>query len=752
LANRVLIITLLFTLTSLGGTAQGFLKGTVFGSEGPIPYANIGFKEINIGTYSDENGSFQLHDVPVGEHTLHISSVGHKSIEKTIHFEKGKKMMLEFFLENSFEELEEVVITGTRHKTKRTDSPVIVGVIDKKSLENVQANTLADGLNFQPGLRMETDCQTCGYSQLRMNGLGGAYSQILIDGRPIFSSLMGLYGLEQIPTNMIERIEVVRGGGSAIYGSNAVAGTVNVITRKPTKDHLEVDVNGGVIDGQSFENQVCAALSKSFDKAGFTLQANRNVREAYDANGDGYSELPKLEGLNFGLNSYFKIGKYGVLGANFNSIYEYRRGGNEIEAPAHKADQSEERHHNIIMGGINYKTSLPEINSSLSIYFAGQNTKRKHYTGIDHADAYGNTLGQTFMGGIQYNYFSSSNTLTAGVEYLHDFINDEIPLYNYLIDQTTGQLGIFVQDEWKIDSKLSLLGGVRIDKHNLVDNLILNPRVNLLYKPFDFSQIRASYSTGFRAPQAFDTDLHIAFAGGGVSIIQLDPDLKEERSKSYSLSFNYDRPTEKYIYGFTLEGFHTRLEDAFVLEEKGVDGAGNMILLKQNGGGSTVQGITMEGRINYNNYLELNIGMTLQKSFYDESVQWSSELEGNTQYLRTPNNYGYYMLDINPLKRINLSFSGTYTGSMLVPHFGGAPGVPNDEVINSRSFFDQNIKLSYELPVEKIKQNLIFFGGVKNIFNAYQDDFDIGKNRDSNFVYGPARPRRIYMGIKLSSI
>ena len=739
-------------MASLGCLAQGILKGTLLSSEGPIPYANIEVKELNMGTYSDEKGSFQLLDVPIGEHTIRISSVGYKNLEKTIHFEKGNNMTLEFFLENSFEELEEVVITGTRNITKRTDSPVIVGIIDKKSLEYVQANTLADGLNFQPGLRMETDCQTCGYSQLRMNGLGGAYSQILIDGRPIFSSLMGLYGLEQIPTNMIERIEVVRGGGSAIYGSNAIAGTVNVITREPTKDHLEVDINGGVIDGQSFESHVGASLSKAFDKAGFTLQANRNDREAYDANRDGYSELPKLEGLNFGLNSYFKTGKYGILSANFNSIYEYRRGGNEIEAPAHKADQSEERHHNILMGGINYKTSLPEINSSLSIYFAGQSTKRKHYTGIDHADAYGNTLGQTFMGGMQYNFFSRSNTLTAGVEYLHDFINDEIPLYNYLIEQTTDQVGIFIQDEWKIDSKLTLLGGLRMDKHNLVDYLILNPRVNLLYKPFDFSQIRASYSTGFRAPQAFDTDLHIAFAGGGVSIIQLDQELKEERSKSYSLSFNYDRPTEKYIYGFTLEGFHTRLEDAFVLEETGVDLDGNMILVKQNGGGSTVQGVTMEGRINYDNYIELSLGMTLQKSFYDEAVQWSSELEGNTQYLRTPNDYGYYMLDINPMKRINLSLSGTYTGGMLVPHFGGAPGVPNDEVIHSRSFFDQNIRLSYELPVEKIKQNLIFFGGVKNIFNAYQDDFDIGKNRDSNFIYGPARPRTIYIGIKLSSI
>lgn len=748
---RQLATFLLFNLFSISGISQGIIQGTISDINGPIAYANIGVKGYNLGTYSNETGHFTLNNIPLGSQTILVSSVGYKKLEQMIDLLEGKEMMLEFQLENSFEELEEVVITGTRNETKRSNSPVMVGVIDKKSLETVQANTLAEGLNFQSGLRMETDCQTCGYSQLRMNGLGGAYSQILIDGRPIFSSLMGLYGLEQIPANIIERIEVVRGGGSAIYGSSAIAGTVNVITKEPTRDHLSIDINGGVIDQQSVESNLNASVSKAFSKAGITLQASRSQRDAYDANADGFSELPKLEGINFGVNTFYKIGKYGVLGMNFNSIYEYRRGGNKIEEAAHKADQAEERHHDILMGGVNYETSLPGINSSLSMYLAGQNTKRKHYTGIDQADAYGNTLGQTLMGGTQYNLYSKSNTLTTGIEYLYDYVNDEIPAYNYLINQTTNQLGVFIQDEWEMSSRFSLLGGLRLDKHNMVDYPVLNPRVNLLFKPIDFAQIRVSYSTGFRAPQAFDTDLHIAFAGGGISLIQLDPELKEERSKSYSFSLNYDRPTEKYIYGFTVEAFHTSLMDAFVLEENGTDEDGNMIMLKKNGGGSTVKGVSLEGRLNYNNYVELSLGMTWQQSNYDEPVQWSSELEGTTQYLRTPTAYGFYTMDINPSDRIKISLSTIYTGSMLVPHYGGAPGVRHDEVINSNAFFDQNIKLSYQLPINSIKQNLSFFGGVKNIFNSYQNDFDTGRYRDSNFVYGPARPRTIFFGIKLES-
>ena len=721
-------------------------------ADGALSFVNIGLQGYNIGTFSNEQGDFHLSDIPIGKHNIQFSFVGYKSQDKQIEVINGSELLVEIVLEKSFEELEEVVITGSRTEQKRTNSPVVVGVIDRQTLETVQANTLADGLSFQAGLRMETDCQTCGYSQLRMNGLGGAYSMILIDSRPIFSSVMGLYGLEMIPTNMIDRIEVVRGGGSAVYGSNAIAGTVNVITKEPTVDFVNLNAVFGVIDNQSLESNLNASVSKVYDNAGITLQASRNDREAYDANGDGYSELPKLTGTNLGLNTYYKIGKYSTLGFNLNGINEYRRGGNKIEEPAHKSNQAEERTHNILMGGVNFKSSLPKLNSSTSLYIAGQHMKRKHYTGIDHADSYGNTIGQTFMGGFQYNYLSKSQTLTVGAEYVEDYINDEIQLYNYLIDQKTNQFGAYVQDDWRISSKFTLLGGLRFDKHNLVDHVVLNPRVNLLYKPFDFTQIRASYSSGFRAPQAFDTDLHIAFAGGGVSIIQLDPDLTEETSKSYSVSINYDRPTEKYIYGFSVDAFHTVLYDAFVLEDNGRDGQGNMILLKKNGGGSTVQGITVEGRVNYNDYIEMNLGVTFQNSQYDEPVQWSSEIEGSKEYLRTPNDYGYYTLSITPGDRFNISLSGVYTGIMLVPHYGGALGVPNDEVIQSSQFFDQNIKLSYEFPIKSINQGVQFFGGVKNIFNSYQDDFDVGRYRDSNYVYGPAKPRTIYFGIKIESL
>ena len=162
-------------------------------------------------------------------------------MKKQIVISNLQKYQLDFNLSNFFQGLDEVVITGTKTFKIKTQSPLIVNILDTKTLNNLQVCNLSEGLKFQPGLRVETDCQTCNYTQLRMNGLAGGYSQILINGRPIFSPLMGLYGMEQLPVNMIDRIEVIRGGGSSLYGSSAIGGTVNVITKIPKKDAFEVN-------------------------------------------------------------------------------------------------------------------------------------------------------------------------------------------------------------------------------------------------------------------------------------------------------------------------------------------------------------------------------------------------------------------------------------------------------------------------------------------------------------------------------
>ena len=142
--------------------------------------------------------------------------------------------------------LEEIVITADKSEIKRIEASSIVNTISSRLFTSTQSVTLSEGLSFTPGLRVENNCQNCGFTQVRMNGLEGPYSQILINSRPIFSGLAGVYGLELIPANMIEKVEVVRGGGSALYGSNAIAGTINIILKEPSSDIYEVGVNSAL--------------------------------------------------------------------------------------------------------------------------------------------------------------------------------------------------------------------------------------------------------------------------------------------------------------------------------------------------------------------------------------------------------------------------------------------------------------------------------------------------------------------------
>jgi outer membrane receptor for ferrienterochelin and colicins len=604
---------------------------------------------------------------------------------------------------------------------------------------------------------------------LRINGLGGGYSQILINGRPIFSPLTGLYGLEQIPVNMIERIETIRGGGSSLYGSSAIGGVVNVITKVPKSNNFDVNytyqnINGGADDYMVSGNATVVSNSKN---AGVSLFVNHRNRDFYDDNDDNFSELTTLKNNSFGANFFFLPSENQKLEASFSKLNEYRYGGEMVGGPAYLTQQAEERTHDVIMGSLDYQINFNNENSSLITYFAGQQTDRDHYTvifpdeteDIDNHIAnppYGTSKAVTLQGGIQYNhrlndFFNGSNVLTFGTEYLVDDVLDVIDSYNYKIDQTTRNLGSFFQSDWEITSKLNLLSGFRVDSNNLVDNLIVSPRFSLLYKSESNVQLRATWSTGFRAPQAFDTDLHIAFAGGGVSRFSLDDDLVEERSNSFSASINYDKSSEKFIGGFTLEGFYTKLNDAFYLNPIGEDEFGQRFE-KQNGDAAVAQSVTLELRANYNKKVQLETGFTVQTSEFDTAVETIEGLNPRREFLRTPNHYGFATLSFIPNDKFNTNLNYVYTGDMLIAHFAGAPEQSINEYKRTPSFHEFSWRSSYRFELAKLNTGLEVFGGIKNIFNAYQNDFDTGKNRDSNYVYGPGIPRTFFVGLRILSL
>ena len=304
---KILLILLLF-----GGLAQAQQTGSILGqitANGEfMEFVNVQVEGTDLGAISDVNGKYEILEVPFGEYELVTTYLGYETLRKSVLLSVfNTKVELNFEMQEAIMALDRVVVTGTRTFKRQNQSPVVVNVLDGATLENTQACNLSEGLRFQPGLRVETDCQTCNYTQLRMNGLGGGYSQILINGRPIFSPLTGLYGMEQIPTNMIERIEVVRGGGSALYGSAAIGGTVNVITKIPKSSNYDLsythqNINGGASDHILSGN---ATLLNAQGNAGASIFINNRRRETYDHNGDNYSELPELQNNSFGVNLFF---------------------------------------------------------------------------------------------------------------------------------------------------------------------------------------------------------------------------------------------------------------------------------------------------------------------------------------------------------------------------------------------------------------------------------------------------------------
>ena len=719
-----------------------------------LSYITIALKGTTIGTVTDATGHYFLKNLPEGNFVLEASSVGYKTISRNVSLRKGKTLEENFELEEDAVALDGVVVSANRSVTKRRLAPTLVNVVDMKMFENTNSPTLSQGLNFQPGVRVETNCQNCGFQQVRINGLDGPYTQILIDSRPIFSALSGVYGLEQIPANMIERVEVMRGGGSALFGSSAIAGTINIITKEPLRNSGQLAHTLTSIGGSSsFDNNTSlnASLVTDDHRAGLYVFGQNRHRDAYDHDGDGYSEMPKLKNQTVGFRSFLKTSTYSKLTFEYHHLQEFRRGGNLLNRPPHEADIAEQIQHSINGGGLKFDYFAPNEKHRLTVYTSAQHTDRDSYYGSKKdQNAYGKTTDLTFIGGSQYVYsfgkclFMPAD-LTAGLEYNRDNLKDDMWGYNRYTKQTVNIGSAFLQNEWK-NEKWSILLGGRLDKHNLINHVIFSPRANLRFNPSEDINLRLSYSSGFRAPQAFDEDLHIENVGGTVSMIERAKNLKEEKSQSFSASADMYHRFGAFQVNFLVEGFYTRLSDVFVLENIG-ERDGILIKERRNGSGAKVLGLSMEGKMAYLSLFQLQAGVTLQQSRYDEPEKWSETAPAEKKIFRTPNTYGYFTATYTPIKPLSLSLSGTYTGSMLVQHMAGY--IDKDVAVNTRDFFDMGVKVAYDFKLYK-SVDLQVSAGVQNVCNAYQNDFDPGVERDSGYIYGPAAPRSYFAGIKIS--
>jgi outer membrane receptor for ferrienterochelin and colicins len=764
------------------------IYGKVSASNEPIVGATVYLTYPNIGTRTDVKGNFVMENIPAGEHEIRVSFVGYVTIFQKINIASEEKLELNFELVEDALRLNDVVVSATRNEVARYDAPVMVHSISNRTFEATQSLSIAEGLGFSPGLRLENNCQNCGFTQLRMNGLDGAYSQILINSRPVFSALAGVYGLEMLPANMVDRIEVVRGGGSVLYGGNAIAGTINIITKDPFQNSFEVGMNQSFINMQASDRTFTfnAALVNDEMNKGITFFGFRRDRQHWDANGDGFSEMTQLNNQTFGFDAFWNTSQRSKLKLGLYYITEFRRGGNNFHLAPHQTDLTEQLKHNILSTNASFEHYSKNFKHKFSVYSSAQFVNRDSYYGaggrilnpgdsLTEADilainAYGTSRDFSLVSGIQYNYeFSKKILLTAGSEYVFNDVSDQMPGYNRSINQQVGTSGTYAQLEFKPTTKWTFLLGGRFDYvningvydlsdsryENIRDLQVFVPRLSAMYKIKEHWKVRASFAQGYRGPQAFDEDLHIETVGGAARFVQLDPNLKTERSNSALLSLNYEKMIGTRQMTFVVEGFYTQLNNPFILSGQVELPNGISVLTKRNGSGAEVMGVNLEANIALASKWILQSGGTIQRAIYKEAeILWEPEDENDPtpaaiteRLLRTPNVYGYMTLMYNPNKTWTFSYSATFTGSMDVPHVID-PETEQTVIKSTTIFFENNIKISYNIKL-KDEYRLQLFCGVQNIFNSYQRDFDIGMFRDAGYVYGPNRPRTVFFGVKM---
>lgn len=755
--------------------------GHVTSGEEHLPFATVVLPGTTIGTTTDETGHFRLINLPLGEHTVEVRSLGYRAQRKTVQLQSNQTIELNFDLEPDALNVDEVVVSANRTEQRRTDAPTIVNTISPKLFATAQSVTLGEGLCFSPGLRLENNCQNCGFTQVRMNGMEGPYTQILINSRPIFSGLAGVYGLELIPANMIERVEVIRGGSSALFGSNAIAGTVNIILKEPQSSSYEVGGNYTALGvgmpqrctpASDYQLNFNTSIVSSDSRTGMTLYGFTRNRNKLDITGDSFSEIPPISNLTLGTRFFHRVGARGRLSVDFFNIREERDGGNRQDYPEHERDVAEVTKHDMKNAAITFEQMLREADA-LSVYASGQLLRRNSYYGANRElDAYGRSYDNTFNIGAQYKLALGQGTLVAGAEITGDFLADiklgypdyaqaviqadtiaSVPHAESTIvsDQHSSTAGLFAQYDVAL-GRLKLSVGGRFDRYSITDRQneannrtgnVISPRVGIMYGIVPELQARLSYSQGYRAPQLFDEDLHVEISGARRVIHQNALDLRQETSHSAMLSFDYNGMIGSTMLGLLLEGFFTRLKNPFVHDIGTPDASGTVVYTRVNATeGATVQGLNLELKLRPSKMLQLTSGFTVQSSRYD-----APQVFDERRFFRTPNTYGFFAADYDVLRSLCLSATGTYTGPMLVPYFGEQ--APEGELIPSGSFFDLGIKLRYTVRVNS--SSVQMFVGVKNLLNSYQRDFDTGINRDAAYVYGPSSPRALYFGIKLGN-
>jgi len=675
-------------------------------------------------------------------------------------------------------DLPDVVVTGTRTERLIHEAPVKTELLLSEDLEAYNARSLRDALKLIPTARFENDCQNCRLNQIQLLGLSTDYTAILFDGAPLYSGLAKVYGADLFPAIFIDRIEVVKGGSSVLYGPEAMAGVVNLITAEPFESAFEAEAGYSSVLGDTSDWEASVRGDYVDPEGRFSLSAYGYItdQESVDLTTDGFTEIPEFENRVFGLQSWWYPTAEATLKANYQYMDQSHRGGDRLDRPEEQARVAESLEHDIHIAQVSWKQRLnPDFDYSLgasylfiertSFYGArGDNEQRAYeeagFAG-DVTDAWiaanqaaidavarrvwGFTENHVYYLDSQFNHYWGDHTVSYGLQYRYEDLTDG-PLYEDLSAAPTTEddfanLGFFLQDQWALTPALELVPGIRVDKHDNVDGSILSPRLAARYFATDELTLRASWSTGFNAPGAFNEDKHIGVNNGGAIFLVNESGLEEERSETFSFGGEYQPKGLNGQLVLHSQVHYTLLKDAFEIDDSGAISGDENIWLRVNGPDADI--LAWENNLNWqwSRQLRLDAGLSYIHARYDEAIDRVTGLSTD-EFLKRPEWTGHIGLSYENHELFDAHALLSYTGEML------AVGEDADIWRRTDPFYEVDLGISKDFDGILGAEHLTLSLGIENLFDERQDDLqDNGEDRDPTYLYGPTNPRTYYVRV-----
>lgn len=676
-----------------------------------------------------------------------------------------------------------VVVTGTRSERQLSQVPVRTEVLRQEDMQLRAVADLSQAAELINGLRVESNCQNCNTSEVQLLGLPGAYNQILFDGIPLMSTLGSVYGLEQVPSAFVERIEVVKGGGSSLYGPGAVAGVVNLIVRRPSQSGGQVRASQDNYRGTPMRNVDARVDATGLNgRLALSVLAQRSRNDGIDVNGDGYTEIARKDLKVGGLQAWFNPGPDTVLHADFQYTDEARRGGNLLDRPEHLTNIAESLRTRYQRGSLSWQQILDE-RSDLRIAYAFADIARNSFYGglgeietdpsapgydpsqldpaVDGSAAstsyrqYGRTTNPLHYLDAQYNLRRGEHALAMGAQIKEESLRDvgrdatgrELVT---LADDTFRNLGVFVQDEWALDQDTDLVLGVRADKSSELDSVVWSPRVALAWQATPAVKWRAALSSGFRAPEAFSEDVHVENLGGEPVRIRNADGLAEERAYTAMLGVAWRSSPQQPVWQWDATASFTRLQDTFVLGEIETGADGSLYRTRGNADSSRVAGLETNLDFRPSREWRANVGLAWYESrydsaqvVYDDSGDGGDTVLASRRYQKTPRLTGLAQLTWEPTPDWQFFAATRYTGSMEIVNNNRA------QLVETPRFWVVDLGGMYHLHwgLDGARETTLSFG-VRNLDDRRQRDLEVGAGRDSTYVYGPRFGRSWYLSLQ----